>query len=118
MHEVIKGTRINWDQTQKELGQTLQNLQSLEARAEAMREVGARLIAKGQGAVAPVVWPANWRRPIPGEIPEMQALIGLQMVAAGQEAGPWPRRRWRLTNRLPLPRQRGPQSAGRRLPRR
>src|SRR5207244_9890622 len=44
----IDHTRMKWNDAQKEVQQTLQRLQSPETRHEAARQVGRKLVAKGQ----------------------------------------------------------------------
>jgi tetratricopeptide (TPR) repeat protein len=46
--EVDKGAKLKWEETAKDLRQTLQNINTPEAVAEALRAVGRKLIARGR----------------------------------------------------------------------
>jgi hypothetical protein len=78
--EATKGLRIKWDDAQKEIRQTLQNLRLPEGRIEAAHLVTRKLIEKGQGARA---------APLASQFPEqasaLLATIGLEMLDAGQD---------------------------------
>jgi hypothetical protein len=50
--QVIKRTRLRWDDIARELRQTLQQVRSPQARLEGLREVESKLIRLGQDAIA------------------------------------------------------------------
>jgi tetratricopeptide (TPR) repeat protein len=79
--EVDAGTRIKWTEIYRDIQPTLMGLASPEARAEALRRVGSRLIQKGQAVhVETLVSYLSSER----DRSEMTALIGLELIRAGQ----------------------------------
>ena len=78
--EVENETRLPWEEATKELRQTWQNLTSSEGRAEALRRVTRKLLAKNQGSFAPALATL-----FPEESPELLAIVGLEMLKAKQE---------------------------------
>jgi hypothetical protein len=78
--EIDSGARIKWDTVQRELGRTLGNLGSPEARIEGVRLVARKLITRGQKervqGLAGMVVEGN-------ELPEAQAIVGLELLRAG-----------------------------------
>lgn len=79
--EAEAGTRLKWEQALKEVVQTLVKIRGREARAEAVREVSRRLLARGEGrravGLAGQVGAGD-------EMVELTALIGLELLAARQ----------------------------------
>jgi len=78
--EVDEETRLPWEDAHKEVRQTVQNVTTLEGRAEALRQVTRKLLSTGQGAQA-----APLASLFPQESPELLAVVGLEMLRAGQE---------------------------------
>lgn len=81
--EAEAGTRLKWEQALKEVVQTLVKIRRRAARAVAVREVSRRLIARGEGqravGLAGQVGAGE-------ELVELTALIGLELLAARQNA--------------------------------
>jgi hypothetical protein len=77
--EVFNKVRVKWEDALTELRRTLENVRTPEARAEALREVGRKLIGRGQGpnALSLVGSLASG-----DEVPEAQALVGLELLKA------------------------------------
>jgi hypothetical protein len=78
--EIDQETRLPWDEANKEVRQTLQNVSTSEGRTEALRQVTRMLLAKNQGASAAAL-PSLF----PEEGPELLAAVGLEMLRAKQE---------------------------------
>jgi hypothetical protein len=78
--ELENETRLSWDEAQKEIRQTLQNLASPEGRSEAVRQVTRKLLAKDQGMRA-----GGLASLFPEQLSELLAVAGLEMVRAKQE---------------------------------
>jgi hypothetical protein len=78
--EVENETRLPWEEANKELRQTWQNLTSSEWRTETLRQVTRKLLAKNQGSFAPALASL-----FPDESPELLAVAGLEMLRAKQE---------------------------------
>jgi hypothetical protein len=78
--DVENGTRLPWEEANKELRQTWQNLTSADGRAEALRPVTRKLLAKNQGGFAPALAAL-----FPDESSDLLAVVGLEMLRAKQE---------------------------------
>jgi hypothetical protein len=78
--EVDKKQRIAWDRLAKELRLTLGQLRSAKARPTAVRELSRKLIAKGRDGLAATVAAMSSDK----ERPEMRALVGFELLRAGQ----------------------------------
>jgi hypothetical protein len=78
--EVDNETRLPWEEANKELRQTWQTVTSPEGRAEALRLVTRKLLAKNQGNFAPALATL-----FPDESSELLAVVGLEMYSAKQE---------------------------------
>jgi hypothetical protein len=80
--EVMNKTRLKWEPALKEVGQTLQNVRSPEARMEAVRRVSRKLVARGKETAALALVP---HLATGDEVPEAQALVGLELLKAKQD---------------------------------
>jgi hypothetical protein len=78
--EIENETRISWEEAQKEIRQTLQNLLSPEGRGEAVRRVTRKLLAKNQGMRAGAMASL-----FPEQVSELLAVAGLELLRAKQE---------------------------------
>ncbi len=79
--EVDDRTRIGWAEVYKDIRPTLLGISAPEARAEAVRQVGRRLIQKGQAAsVETLVSYLSSEK----DRSEITALIGLELIGADQ----------------------------------
>ncbi|HLJ97636.1 MAG TPA: hypothetical protein VKU02_31030 [Gemmataceae bacterium] len=79
--DIDQETRVSWDDTQKEVRQTLQNVSSPEGRGEALHQVTRKFLAKDQGVRA-----AALASIFPEEAAEMLAAVGLEMLRGKQES--------------------------------
>jgi tetratricopeptide (TPR) repeat protein len=78
--DVEKRARINWEQAQKEIRQTLQLLKSPDGRSSALRGVAAKLIARGQpGQAVPL---ASIFTVSAEDSAQLHACVGLEMLRA------------------------------------
>jgi hypothetical protein len=78
--DVDQETRLPWDEANKEVRQTLQNVGTPEGRAEALRQVTRKYLARNQGVSAVALASL-----FPAEGPELLATVGLEMLRAKQE---------------------------------
>jgi ribosomal protein S27E len=78
--DIEQETRLPWDEANKEIRQTLENVSTSEGRAEALRQVTRKFLAKNQGASAVALTSL-----FPEEGPELLATVGLEMLHAKQE---------------------------------
>jgi tetratricopeptide (TPR) repeat protein len=82
--EADRGIRLKWEKAWEEIRQTVQKLVLAEARTEALRRVGRKLIRKGQ---IPLVITLGHQVGLGAEAdrPEMLALVGLELARAGHK---------------------------------
>jgi hypothetical protein len=80
--QVERGEKIDWDETQKSLTTIIRSMKP-EARQEGLRILGRRLIAANHGERALAL--AGLAISRPAERADAQALIGLEMHAAGKK---------------------------------
>jgi hypothetical protein len=78
--DVTNGTRISWDDTFKELRQTVQKLQTLPGRIHALRALTQKLIDKGQARAA-----GPLAALFANETPELLAVVSLELFRAHQD---------------------------------
>src|SRR5207249_9311873 len=78
--EVDNGERLSWKETPNELRQTLDKINSSEAKVLALHEVGRRLIHKGHQNVAALLATA-----VGNNHPDAPAVVGLAMFPADRE---------------------------------
>lgn len=86
-------TRMKWDEAQKEVQQTLQKLQYLESRQEAVREITRKLIAKAGPTPEEktqmqlrALAVARMLSPTPEDVPELLARAGLELLDDKKQA--------------------------------
>ncbi|HEV3115824.1 MAG TPA: hypothetical protein VGY58_02145 [Gemmataceae bacterium] len=78
--EIDQETRLPWDDADKEVRQTIQNLSSPEGRGEALRQITRKFVGKNQGMRA-----AALASLFPEQGPELLAIVGLEMFRAKQQ---------------------------------
>ncbi len=83
--EVIKGTRLRWDDVARELRQTLQQIRSPQARLEGLREVERKLIRLEQNPIA-VNLPGSVLDPNDADRPEALGQLGLLLLDQKEQA--------------------------------
>lgn len=83
--DLITGRRIDWNDVHKEMRQTLDSIVTQGVRAEALRLVVRRLLASGQPPLT-VMKLAQTASGQTERAPELLAVTGLELLAAGQTA--------------------------------
>jgi len=82
--EVDAGTKLKWDDTQKEIHAALRDIRSSEAKLEGLREVARRLAVKGQGARATALASSLYSSP-DKEKAEALGVVGLELLTADKK---------------------------------
>jgi hypothetical protein len=82
--EVDAGTKLKWDDAQKEIHAALRDIRSSEAKLEGLREVAGRLAVKEQGARAIALASSLYSSPNE-EKAEALGVVGLELLTADKK---------------------------------
>jgi hypothetical protein len=81
--EALTHTRLTWNDTGREIQRTLQQIGNPDGRLAAIRAVGRKLVERGHPEMA--VQLASVACPTPADLPEAQALAGLELLRADRK---------------------------------
>jgi hypothetical protein len=82
--EVDAGTKLKWDDAQKEIHAALRDIRDNEAKVEGLREVARRLAVKGQGIRATALASSLYSSPNE-EKAEALGVVGLELATANKK---------------------------------